>query len=271
MNEIKNYDVYNKRMSKTLYDKCWWIDKIDDKVDVIVDYGCGDGSLFHMINSICPNKFTYIGIDNDANMLKAAVINVPNGKFYSSIDELGRDFWSPANLYSDNTVLVLNSVMHELFTYLSDKEQSKLFTVIHKKLRPKYIAIRDMYISCGQYPECNLNDITSNIENSKFSDRAVSYAKSNSAIHHLTLLNTVDYVTEFFLKYTYVENWEREKDEVYLWDWMDILNQHFVGIYNVKFENNFYIPFIRERIKNDFDIDWNINTHRKVLYQLDKS
>ena len=85
------------------------------------------------------------------------------------------------------------------------------------------------------------------------------------------MLNIVDSFTEFFLKYTYVENWEREKDEVYLWDWMDILNQHFVSIYNVKFENRFYIPFIRERIKNDFDIDWNINTHRKVLYQLDKS
>ena len=272
MNEIKNYDVYNQRMSKTLYDKCWWIDKIDDNIDVIIDYGCGDGSLFKMINRIRPNKFEYIGIDNDDNMLRIAKQNIPCGTFYKSIDELSRYFSYPANLCSDNIVFVMNSVMHEVFTYLNKKEQCELFTTICQKLNPKYIAIRDMYINeDDDLHICflpYLQDIDDNIKNSKYTEIYKSYADSKSADHHARLFRIIDHYTEFFLKYTYEENWEREKNEVYLWDWMKTLDKYFYEKYTVEFENKFYIPFICQRIQNDFDLNWYVNTHKKVLYKL---
>ena len=259
MNEIKNYDVYNQRMSKTLYDKCWWIDKIDDEVNIVIDYGCGDCSLFDMINQICPGRFIYIGIDNDENMIKLAQERHQITP-YKNIEELLEDNWQD---YSNRIVLVMNSVMHEINTYLNAQEQVNLFAKIDE-LAPKYIAVRDMHLmnSDGDFCAWQESDfIWRDIINSKFSDRFIDYLRSKSGRRHCDMLNLL---SEFFLKYTYIENWDREKDEIYLWRWLYDFNKY----YDIVFENDFYIPYIAERIQNDFGINWQKNTHKKVLYKL---
>ena len=40
---IQNYDAYNTRMSKSLIDKMFFVDKIEP--DSIVDFGCANGLL----------------------------------------------------------------------------------------------------------------------------------------------------------------------------------------------------------------------------------
>ena len=271
MNEIKNYDVYNQRMAKTLYDKCWWIDKIGDDINVVIDYGCGDGSLYDMIERICPNKFIYIGIDNDDNMLQLAEekYSRPNCVFYNSIDKLIVD---NLEICSDRIVFVMNSVIHEIFTYCTDECINKLFADIANKINPKYIAVRDMHAHWNtlgidyEFDKEELDEIyAKSIVDSKYNQTYQDYCNSKSANHK----NPYDHYAEFFLKYTYIENWDREKDETYLWDWSDYENGILRKIgwpYDQVYKNEFYIHYISQRIKKDFGSAWEDPTHMKVLY-----
>ena len=44
MEQINNIDVYTAGMQKSLSDKLFFVDKVDD-ISRIVDFGCADGSL----------------------------------------------------------------------------------------------------------------------------------------------------------------------------------------------------------------------------------
>ena len=66
---IQDYSEYNAAMKKSLLDKIFFMDKID--ANVIVDYGCADGTLIHFLYSLF-SEFTYIGYDIDTTMLTHA-------------------------------------------------------------------------------------------------------------------------------------------------------------------------------------------------------
>ena len=71
------------------------------------------------------------------------------------------------------------------------------------------------------------------------------------------------------MKYRYAGNWRREMRETYFWAWMPmILNECSESApYKLAFTNRFYIPFIRDKIRADFGIDFPVATHRKVLLE----
>ena len=111
---MNDRQIYLQRMKTTIEDKCWWLEYISPEIDTIVDFGCAAGDLGVYLNTIYPNRFKYIGIDNDEDMLNLA--RKTNGfAFYKSIYEL-------PNEYTSNAILILNSVMHEIYSYLSYEE-----------------------------------------------------------------------------------------------------------------------------------------------------
>ena len=59
-NPIVDLNRYNLSMSKSLIDKIFFMDKIDDTIKVIVDYGCADGTLIRFIAPLFP-EITFIG------------------------------------------------------------------------------------------------------------------------------------------------------------------------------------------------------------------
>lgn len=67
MNKIENYDCYLTRMSKTFFDKAWFMSHLPENILFIVDYGCADGSFMEFLKRNCP-CYVYIGIDNDSKM-----------------------------------------------------------------------------------------------------------------------------------------------------------------------------------------------------------
>lgn len=48
MEQINNIDVYTSGMQKSLADKLFFVDKVDD-IDTVIDFGCADGSLLREI------------------------------------------------------------------------------------------------------------------------------------------------------------------------------------------------------------------------------
>lgn len=267
MFEINDYDAYTSRMKLGLYDKCWWIDKVLPQVDTVIDFGCANGDLHDMIESIAPGRFKYIGIES-------------NRAYFSTLDKrkifhaFSIKHISDGYIPWDRTVVVMNSVIHEIFNYSDPWKLTEIMEYLIDK-GVAHIAIRDMYYRVDKFPNdywsanAFLNvrygcDYREKIGNNEL---GIDYCNSHRVKDFQDLL-------EFFLKYKYVENWPRESNEKYFWDWLDKIDV-FVGPeapLKMEYIDFFTIlPQIRD-IERDFDIKWckEVTTHAKVLLTTNK-
>ena len=87
MPEIENYSVYNDRMRRSMWDKAFFMDKVPG-TELIVDYGCADGSLIRFLHSLFPTM-CFIGFDIDPAMIEAANRErSENTWFFSDAEEM---------------------------------------------------------------------------------------------------------------------------------------------------------------------------------------
>lgn len=255
MEPIKDYKVYLDRMDASLIDKCWWVDKIPDDIDTVVDFGCATGHLKKALDVLCPNRFHYIGIEINSALCEACIKS--GIEVYTTMAHAIKK----ADINLNRTILVMNSVIHELLTYYSDA-WTKLKAM--EILGFKYIAIRDMHIP----PEhCQVTlpvllRLTERIKESSYGQQWNDFCK---VVEHRGKLYRTPTIatTEFLLKYRYKENWTRECYEQYLWDWSKLI---FKG-YSRQEEQRFYIPFLKQKIYEDFNVLLTIPTHIRLLLE----
>lgn len=258
--DISNLITYINSMSVTLYDKCWWIDKVPANVNTVVDFGCAGGDLAFMINRIMPGRFTYVGVDNSPTMLDLARHNFSVAEpdfpfmFFNNLPEAIR------SINPRKTVFVMNSVIHEIFTYLDADEADELFKLIFNS-DFEYIAIRDMHDFGDNWELPSwIEDHIKMIKMTKYAQKWDEFMSRYEAESLCGALN------EFLLKYRYDANWDRESREIYLWDWRSfVVNKYGRLLYHIDFENDFYIPYIKNKILEDFGFIYPRNTHKKVL------
>lgn len=255
MEPIKDYKVYLDRMDASLIDKCWWVDKIPDNIDTIVDFGCAAGHLKKALDVLCPNRFHYIGIEIDMTL-------------YEACEKSGIEVYPTmaraikiADIDLDHTVLVMNSVIHELFTY-----DPNAWTKLKEMdiLGFKYIAIRDMHIPPERYqiPLSVQCEFVERIKKSPYSNQWNDFWKVVEHRSKLYRTSTIVF-TEFLLKYRYKENWNRECYEQYLWNWSDLIFKS----YGRQEEQRFYIPFLKQKMFEDFNAVLTIPTHIRLLLE----
>lgn len=142
-NSIADLNHYNLSMSKSLIDKIFFMDKIDDTTKVVVDYGCADGILIRFLAPLFP-EMTFIGYDKNEEMISRATAanTYENCMFYSQSDNFLT--WIQAHNYTmDECALNLSSVIHEVYSY-STKEEIDEFWNFVNYIGFKYIIIRDM-------------------------------------------------------------------------------------------------------------------------------
>lgn len=263
MENIQNYDIYLTKMSKTFFDKAWFMSHLTDDVKTIVDFGCADGSFMKFLKVNCP-CYNYIGIDNDSKFIDMT----KNNGFvcYESLKELTNN----SNIDKNNACLVLNSVLHEIYSYESADE----FWKEVKENHPKYIAIRDMMfnpIDKARFylPNKDANKIFELFEN-KCGIQWNDFYEFWKDIQNDELK-----ITQFLLKYFYKENWIRESREFYLPIDIDDLHVEINKLgYRIDFQAFYKLPYLVNKWKNDFELDKNlelnefirnINTHYKML------
>lgn len=68
---IANIEIYNESMTKSLIDKLFFLDKIDN-VKCIVDYGCANGALIAFIAPLFPD-ILFFGYDKNGMMIDSAI------------------------------------------------------------------------------------------------------------------------------------------------------------------------------------------------------
>lgn len=218
---ITDNDIYLSNMAKSFADKAWFLKYVPSCIDTIVDFGGGTGEFA----SYCQKKLPgmkYAIIDNNPTFLSQAQ---KNGFITAvSLDEL-----RSKGIYFSRTLLILSSVIHEIYSYADPfYDDVGVFWSDVKKCGFKCIAIRDMSYdekAMKLAPVDAILWIYQNILKSPtieykgipFKDITNSFEEVWGAICDVKQ-HKVDTkrLFHFLIKYRYQENWSREVQENYL-------------------------------------------------------
>jgi len=248
-NNILDYSTYNEGMKKSLLDKIFFMDKIDS--NIIVDYGCADGTLIHFLSLLFP-EYTYIGFDIDDKMLEKAKnkCHESNHIFTSNWDNV------ESLIKNKKATVLLSSVIHEVYAYGTRKDVDNVWERVFNGF--EYIVIRDMIPSISMDKPSNINDIQKVMKKGEsrllrdFEQVWGSIEQNKNLIH-------------FLLKYRYTDNWDREVRENYFPISREELLTSIPDNYEIEFHEHFILPFIKNVVKNDFNIEIKDNTHLKLI------
>ncbi|EXG87758.1 hypothetical protein K413DRAFT_4657 [Clostridium sp. ASBs410] len=244
---IKDYKIYNSGMKKSIKDKLFFEGLIDDSIDTFVDFGCADGQILAQVHNDFP-EWKLKGIDNDYMMIELAKRNCKAAEFFEKITDIANN---------NTSLLNLSSVIHEVYSYSSSNTIEEFWSNVFNG-GFKYISIRDLMSSYAINAEAEINDIL------KLQKRTNSKQLSDF-ISVWGNISTRRNLVHYLLKYSYVENWERELRENYLPITVECFLNMIPDTYEIIYFNHYILPFTKDRIKKDFDIDLRDNTHVKIL------
>lgn len=257
---IANYDIYTNGMRKSMADKLWFLNKIKG-AEAIVDYGCADGSLIGCMADATHCSFDFAGLDIDNEMLDRARGRYPFAQFVRP-EQVGS-----LEVNVERACLNCSSVIHEVYSYNSAKDISRFWNFVFDT-GFQYITIRDMAVSRADLAKmapgfssivdriCSDEEVRKRFEEFLLPSRRVRGAVGIKEVVH------------FLLKYRYVDNWERELQENYL----PLYKEDIVALipkdkYRIRYMEHYTLPFLKEKILEDFGIEFNVKTHYKILLE----
>lgn len=274
MENIKDMAVYNSRMSAGMEDKLFFLPFLK-KSPLLIDYGCADGTLARYIKDIYPDAVIY-GYDIDESMLELAKQKLGNNNVYLShsrvfeILKLIKDnalniFPYTQEYQTHDEILNLSSVIHEVYSYGSKEDIEEFWKNVFGIGFDK-IAIRDMcfatdreypfqFESFQEFEEKFMRGIVANNLEKLWKDYRKIYSGNIS----------YQIITHFLMKYHYIENWDRESKENYFPLSVDELKRVIPDCYDIVYENSYLLPYIKEYVKNEFDIELDCFTHIKII------
>lgn len=246
MPDIDNYQVYNDRMRRSMWDKAFFMDKVPG-TELIIDFGCADGSLIRFLHELFPGM-RFIGYDVDPAMVAAANAHgTGNAWFFSDSAEMQAHIRS---LGVDPRRITVNfsSVLHEIFHYDCDRAS---ITRLMAEVNPRYIVVRDMMFDSAeplaeisQEAVQQLRRVLPARQLEDFERQWGSVALRRNMAH-------------LILKYKYTENWERECEENYFSYTMENLNALLDpdGRYAPILLHRYILPWCRHDAANMLELD----------------
>ena len=266
---------YTANMAKGMDDKLYFLSKINFEKGqryFFVDFGCADGAMISAMYEILSSKgvyATYVGYDISDEM-----INLAKTKFdFDTTDVMFTSNWNDVeSALSENKyytkVLILSSIIHELYSYSKYEEQITEFWNRVTNSGFDYVCLRDMMCSsdADRYtPNRILLRFNQKIENNKvIQDLLKSFEDKWGSIEHNKNF------MHFMLKYRWKINWDREVNENYFPRYLEEIMDKFAEKYNTNYMERFRVPFLDECIKNDFDITLDDYTHVKAIFEKKK-
>ena len=252
---IKNLDVYNNGMAKSLQDKLFFLPIIGDRISTFTDFGCADGTLLEAIYNY-DNKIGLYGVDSNTDMLALTEERVPKANLIC-------DKIPPSSrLGLSGHVLNLSSVLHEVNSYCTEDEKEEFWNSLNNG-DYGYITIRDMiYNGADDESCCFLYPHTiKEIGDGKFGDIYEFEEIWGSITNKKNLMH-------YLLKYRYIQNWKREVKENYLgYSTDDIINHIDSEKYELIYRKDYILPFLKNRIHDDFNIWINTPTHTNLIFK----
>lgn len=246
MTPFTNIESYNVEMRKSLIDKVFFVDKID--AEVIVDFGCADGTLIEFLKTIFP-EVEVIGFEIEKEMIeicKRKKLNVTND-------------WDRVLKFINGrkSALILSSVIHEVYSYSNPSEIDIFWSRVWNS-GFDYVAIRDMMVSgsasraSDPLQVARIRQVFDTNKLREWEDIWGSLNENWSLVH-------------FLLTYRYETNWSREIRENYL----PINVEKFLNLIDNKYLPEFYehytLPFLRREVHKTFGFDLQERTHIKIV------
>lgn len=252
---ISNYDQYITDMNTTMSDKLFFLDEIN--FDVIVDFGCADGSFLQSLSRIRSNV-KVIGYDLDEKMLEIARKKLPSNAILTNNWD---SVMGEISKYK-NPLLNLSSVIHEVYSYSNPGDVSKFWNQQVFGGSFKYITIRDMMPSI----ELTKNEI-SNYKDDARKVRQKADKNSLATFEEVwgSIYTEYKNFIHFLLKYKYTDNWEREVNENYLPITLEELKSKIPSNYLIDYEDDFVLPYFKTEVKRDFGVELTHSTHVKMI------
>ena len=230
-------------------DKMFFVDKIFEPIEGIVDFGCASGDLIKALQ-VFYSDFRYIGYDLSDEMIREARANVPTADFFSN--------WSDIPISFENYLLNCSSVIHEVYAYGTDEDVSVFWDRVFGS-GFRYISIRDMMLS-----DNNRRDAESAwLAAVRASKEYAGHLSDFEAVYG-TIKSEYDLV-HYLLKYRYIQNWDREVRENYLPITREKLKSLIPDSYEIVYDNHEVYPFLHYRLEKDFGITMTIPTHQKLI------
>lgn len=252
---ISNLQSYIDGMNYSMRDKLFFSDTIN--FDIIVDFGCADGTFIEELSKINPGV-KLIGYDLDDIMLHKAKQKLGKKAFFTNN-------WNEAVRLTTgfkNPLLNLSSVIHEVYSYSRPNVISKFWNEQVFGGDFKYITIRDMIPSL----EIDRQEI------SQFKDD-VRKVRSKSDKFYLdsfekkwgTISDNYRTFVHYLMKYRFTDNWDREVNENYLPVSLETVKSKIPSEYKIIYEEDFLLPFLKQQVKKDFNVELNHSTHTKMI------
>lgn len=264
--KFTDIQYYNKEMQKGMEDKLFFLDKLPkDNNYIFVDFGCADGSMINALSNILQGSYNrYIGYDISETMIDLAKTNYhgpvnANVIFTTKWNEVERHIEWTKICTEYKSVLILSSVIHEVYSYAKDENDITEFWNRVLNTGFDYVVIRDM---CPAEDIDRRSDI--HIED-KVRDKA-DIALLDEFENIWGLISNNRNMIHFLLKYRWKVNWKREVHENYFPISSNLLIQMFNDKFNVDYFERFRVPFLDKCLKEDYDIELEDYTHIKAIF-----
>lgn len=254
---ISNLQSYIDGMGKSMQDKLFFADMVN--FDVIVDFGCADGTFLEHILKTNPGV-RVIGYDLDETMLSQARSRLGRKALLTSD-------WNEvvAEVFQfDNPLLNLSSVIHEVYSYSHSMVIRQFWNEQVFGGDFKWITIRDMIpsLELGKEEISQFKDDVRKVKMKTDKDYLKSFEQKWGTIsdNYRTFMH-------YLLKYRYTDNWDREVNEDYLPVSLETVKTKIPNSYKIVYERDFLLPFLKQQVKNDFNVDLTHSTHTKMIIQ----
>lgn len=264
--KFTDIQYYNKEMQKGMEDKLFFLDKLPkDNNYIFVDFGCADGSMINALSNILQGSYNrYIGYDISETMIELAKTNYhgpvnANVIFTNEWNEVKRNIEWTKICTEYKSVLILSSVIHEVYSYAKDENDITEFWNRVLNTGFDYVVIRDM---CPSDDIDRRSDI--HIEDKVRNKSDISLLDEFENIWGLISNNRN--MIHFLLKYRWKVNWKREVHENYFPISSNLLIQMFNDGFNVDYFERFRVPFLDKCLKEDYDIELEDYTHIKAIF-----
>lgn len=252
-NRIADLEVYLHRMQKSILDKLFFIDKVFEPFQYIVDFGCANGELIKALHAFF-GEYGYVGYDLSEEMIAAARRNLPEASFYAEWDSIDVPF--------EKSLLNISSTVHEVYSYGTEEEIEVFWERVFKS-GFRYVTIRDMMLSERERRPAAEGDLrlVKGTGNAVFAEHLRDYEAVWGPIA------TQHDLVHFLLKYSYTQNWEREVRENYVALSLEKFLERVPADYRVTYFDHYTLPYTAWRVKKDFGIELKTPTHVKVILE----
>ncbi len=252
---IKDVRGYLDRMDKsfTSEEKLFFLNWIDiNDYDYVVDFGAANGTMIAAIQEYQFNKSTtYIMVENNPQI--KVEFDLRETERVSGLKDIWERFPKGTKV-----LLILSSVVHEL----SKHSVAELLAFIQRNVDT--IVIRDMYWGKDE----DLGISKQEIDVLRCIQASCDFCKKYEAIKRANGVGSSERknLYEFFLKYTYTQNWDTEVKEHYF-------NKELIGLIesiDEDFERTYWcqyvLPFKRNEILEKFGYEMTHPTHLKAIF-----